>query len=114
MAAKGAVANSLPSDVLAKVESRAKLTPKVIGRAKSIDDVRATGIPLPNTVSDDAEKGGDERRRLRWIAHYVKHGLVQEALDLGWDGKSWVTPEVPSMGLGAPEAHPVHGLVYNL
>ena len=32
-------------------------------------------------------------RRLRWIAHYVKHGRLQEAFDLGWDG---VVPSQPA------------------
>ena len=50
-------------------------------------------LPLPPTadgappaVEDDSAENDDERRRLRWIAHYVKHARLQEAFDLGWDG----------------------------
>ena len=110
------VANSLPPDVHAKVGSRAKLTPKVIGRAQSIsaDPAQPAAAAQPPAAEDTAE-GSDERRRLRWIAHYVKQGQVQEALDLGWNGKAWTAPEMPlMMPHGAPEAHPVHGVIYNL
>ena len=108
------VANSLPPDVHAKVGSRAKLTPKVIGRAQSISDVQPAAAAQPPAAENTAE-GSDERRRLRWIAYYVKQGQVQEALDLGWNGKAWTAPDTPLMvPHGAPEAHPVHGVIYNL
>ena len=35
----------------------------------------------------DQEEPGSRMRRLAWIEHYVNSGRVQQAMDLGWDGK---------------------------
>ena len=93
-----------------KVDARFAMTPTVIARAQSIKE--KTLVP-PTPVTDDAAEGDDERRRVRWIAHYLKHGRVQDALDLGWDGLGWM-PGEQTRGVAKEAEHPVHGLVYQL
>ena len=92
-----------------KVEARFEMTPKVIARAQSIKE--KTLVP-PTPVTDDAAEGCDERRRVRWIAHYLKHGRVQDALDLGWDTSAGCRRA--DEGVAKEAEHPVHGLVYQL
>ena len=50
----------------------------------------AGGILTPSlrpSSRRDAEDPGSRMRRLAWIEHYVNSGRVEQALDLGWDGK---------------------------
>ena len=67
-------------------------------------DQNATMPSAPATMppsGDDTESEDEEEelRRLEWIKYYVKVGRVQEAFDIGWDGREWL--EQPE---GAPAA----------
>ena len=108
--ARRSVVDATPPVGGSKVDARFAMTPKVIARAQSIKE--KTLVP-PTPVTDDAAEGDDERRRVRWIAHYLKHGRVQDALDLGWDGLGWM-PGEQTRGVAKEAEHPVHGLVYQL
>jgi hypothetical protein len=60
----------------------------------------AADPPTLGSVSEnDEDEDEEEQRRLEWIKYYVKVGKIQEAFDIGWDGRRWEDePDVTGSG----------------
>ena len=62
---------------------------KVLVFRRTDDD--ESGPPGLDAESQSFEESSEEReRRIKWIRFYVREGMQQEALELGWDGKPFL------------------------